>query len=311
VDSHRDQAVRLAIAPLFHLADEFGCAVVVVMHTNKAPSTDPLLRTGGSIGLTAVVRSALLLERDPEDPEGERGPSRVLAHFKSNLAPESASLRFRIEEIVIPAAGNEPDVVTARIREVGVCDLTASDLLRGRKGSGRPRDQARDFLLRTLSEEWHEVAAVVALAEEEGLSDRTLRRAANELGVERKQLAVGKPWQWRLPVWPRSASGGGRTHSGQTEAAPSGHWADQTNEAASDAAPQAVDAPSGHAVAGRNEEERLARLATPEDGGQTEGTSVWECPRCERLWSPPPTVCRCGHSPRLAALIAEGRDTAS
>lgn len=42
VNSWRDQSVRRALAPLHHLAETHGCAVVVISHLNKAAGTDAL-----------------------------------------------------------------------------------------------------------------------------------------------------------------------------------------------------------------------------------------------------------------------------
>jgi RecA-family ATPase len=36
IDSHKDQSVRRALAPLYRLAEAQGCAVVALMHLNKA-----------------------------------------------------------------------------------------------------------------------------------------------------------------------------------------------------------------------------------------------------------------------------------
>jgi len=42
IDSHKDQSVRRALAPLYRLAEARGCAVVAVMHLNKATGLAPL-----------------------------------------------------------------------------------------------------------------------------------------------------------------------------------------------------------------------------------------------------------------------------
>ena len=70
VNSWRDQSVRRALAPLHRLAEEHGCAVIVVAHLNKAAGTEALYRVGGSIGLGGAARSALLFARNPNDPDG-------------------------------------------------------------------------------------------------------------------------------------------------------------------------------------------------------------------------------------------------
>ncbi|CAN5794626.1 hypothetical protein BH24ACT25_BH24ACT25_04750 [soil metagenome] len=67
VNSWRDQSVRRALAPLHRMAEAHGCAVLVVAHLNKDRQGHALYRTGGSVGIPAAVRSALLLARDPDD----------------------------------------------------------------------------------------------------------------------------------------------------------------------------------------------------------------------------------------------------
>ena len=43
---------------------------------------DPLEKIGGSVGFGNTARSVLYLAPDPEDPEGDGGTSRILAHVK-------------------------------------------------------------------------------------------------------------------------------------------------------------------------------------------------------------------------------------
>jgi hypothetical protein len=46
----------------------------------------------------------LLLAEDPDDPGGEKGYQRVLAHVKSNLGPKQASITCRIEPRTVDTA---------------------------------------------------------------------------------------------------------------------------------------------------------------------------------------------------------------
>src|SRR5919108_637313 len=109
-----------------------GCAVTVVCHLNKSLSAEPLRRIGGSIGIPAAARSALLLARDPDDEDGDEGTSRVLAQVKTNYGMEAASLKFGIESIILPATETEPDVETARLVELGESDHRGESLLASR-----------------------------------------------------------------------------------------------------------------------------------------------------------------------------------
>ena len=80
-NSHRDQDIRRALAPLAGLAERTGACVLVVRHLNKAPGNNPLYRGGGSIGIIGAARMAFVVGKDPQDEN-----RRVLASTKNNLA---------------------------------------------------------------------------------------------------------------------------------------------------------------------------------------------------------------------------------
>jgi RecA/RadA recombinase len=203
VNSWRDQSVRRALAPLYRLARERGCAVVVIAHMNKTKGADPLHRVGGSIGIPGAVRSALLLARDPDDPDGERGRRRVLAHVKSNVSPLAASLSYEIDPILLPG---EDQIETARLRLLGESDHSGHDLLDAPRGEERSAlDEAVDFLEAELAEGEQEARQVQSAARAAGISDMTLKRARRQLGVESGRVGEGGRrggghWVWRLPL---------------------------------------------------------------------------------------------------------------
>ena len=60
--AHNEQDVRAALAPLKTVAEEADCAVVLIMHPNKADGSDPLRRIANSGAFTALARSVLLLD---------------------------------------------------------------------------------------------------------------------------------------------------------------------------------------------------------------------------------------------------------
>jgi putative DNA primase/helicase len=200
VNSWRDQSVRRALAPLHRIAEQRGCAAVVIAHLNKARGADPLYRAGGSIGIPAAVRSALLLARDPEDPDGERGSERVLAHVKCNVAEQAESLACRIEPVQLPG---DKQLVAPRLVITGTSMTTAEDLLDRPNGEERTeRDAAVEFLEAELAEEPQRVKAVKAAANEAGVSWRTVERAKATLGVKAQRVggaAGAGHWEWELP----------------------------------------------------------------------------------------------------------------
>lgn len=209
IDSHRDQDVRRALAPLARLAEAEGLAVVAVGHWNKAQSIDPLSRVLGSRGLTAAARSVLAFGQPPDAPEGS--PERVLAHVACNVGPEAPSLACRVEGRHVLAGGETLD--TSRLVLGGEVDLRASDLLATRNARERTEtDEASEWLADELTGgAWHRSADVKDRAKEHGISGKTLRRARERLGIEARRNGFPAISEWRLPVVPLSSTSQGTT----------------------------------------------------------------------------------------------------
>lgn len=192
VNSHRDQDVRRALAPLARSAEKTGAAYVVVRHLNKAGGGNVLYRGGGSIGIIGAARSGLLIAKHPED-DGRR----VLASIKSNLAVPAPSLAF-----ILTAADNG----AVRVEWKGQTPLDAAALL------SAPADheerstlsEAQDFLREVLEAGPVPAVQVQAEAKDAGISIRTLDRARRAIGVESKREGEpgkrgGGTWRWSLP----------------------------------------------------------------------------------------------------------------
>jgi hypothetical protein len=213
INSWRDQSVRLALRPLQQLAERQMCAVEALIHLNKGMSSDPLRRISGSGGFGNAARSVLLLARDPDDPDGEGGTRRVLAHVKSNVAPLAPSLSYEIKSIVLPARDGFPEVETARIDGIGGSSYSGRDLLGpAEEGEDSAVDQACEFLreelggLEDLGNVPRRVREVKTAARDAGISERTLERAKAKLGV-RSEKVGGRDgfWVWLLRAPPNLA----------------------------------------------------------------------------------------------------------
>lgn len=206
IDSHKDQSVRRALAPLYRLAQELDCAVVVCIHLNKAQGMQPLQRLSGSGAFGAAARSVLLLDRDPDDPDGEMGRRRVLAHVKSNDGPEMPSLLYEIEPILLPATADEPESNTSRLALLGESPHSGRALLASAAASEEERftkDEAEEFLLAELEDgERHQAGDLFREARKLGINDRTLRRARKAMGAETEKTGFGQTgaWEWWLPA---------------------------------------------------------------------------------------------------------------
>jgi hypothetical protein len=149
--------------------------------------------------LRSWPRRVLLLARDPDDPHGETGASRVLAHVKSNLGPLAASLRYEIETEQLTQAGLE--MQTAQISETGSSPYTGSELLAPIEPQpAGATAEAIGFLHEELANGPRLVRELAEAAAEAGISFETVRKARKRAGVDRaKQKGVRNgPWVWTL-----------------------------------------------------------------------------------------------------------------
>ena len=198
VNSHRDSDVRSALAPLAALAAREQIAVLLIMHRRKGYADEPLDAVMGSTGFTAAPRSVLLFGRCPDDPEGDQGAYRVLAHAKNNLGALQPSRRLRIEPVTLPGAGE--DVNTARIVDAGESRHDAQSLTReARARRGEPVADAVALLEEMLSDGPRLSREVHQRAEAEGIKRRTMERAKLQLGVINRPRHFQGPHELSLP----------------------------------------------------------------------------------------------------------------
>jgi len=198
INSHRDSDVRAALAPLASLAARERVAVLLVMHRRKgyAEALDAVM---GSTGFTAAPRSVLIFGADPQAASPEDG-LRLLAHAKCNLGQIQQTTRWALESVSMGVDERGEEIQTARIRRVGVSDLTADDLTREmRARRGEPLEDAIAFLQQMLAGGPMRATEVKERARMEGISDRTLKRARAELGVIASNSGFQGAWTMQLP----------------------------------------------------------------------------------------------------------------
>jgi AAA domain-containing protein len=166
-----DQSVRRALLPLAQLAEQHACVILMVRHLNKRGGRS-LYRGGGSIGLVGACRSGWLLGDDPLQPG-----RRVLAEIKNNSAAPQPSLAYTVEK---PTDG--PPLLSWH----GPVEWTADNLLARRirvSAHDLPRERARKFLKHFLAEGPRTTREIWPAGQEADLSERTLRRAAEDLAI--------------------------------------------------------------------------------------------------------------------------------
>lgn len=180
VDMNRANEVRTVLKKVASVAEQTGCAIVLVGHLNKAMGSNSSYRGLGSIDFRAAARSVLLIGRLKKEPQ-----VRVLVHDKSSLAPEGKSLAFSLG-----------DEIGFRWLD-GYNEISAEELLCGI--SQETKTAAAEELICTMLESGAEVPCeeIFRRAQQRNISRRTVNEAKKNIpGIVTRK--VGKGWVWSL-----------------------------------------------------------------------------------------------------------------
>ena len=212
VDSHKDQSIRKALAPLAKLAERLKAVVLGIMHLNKRECSSITGRVSGSVGFVAAARSVLLAAQDPESEEHEQ---HVLVHAKCNLGPHAPTLRYALEETTITHEGHE--IKTSLVVWMGEEQhIHISDVLRiDSQHSHEPsqKAEAKDWLGGFLEDGPRASEEVLREGKKQGFSQKTLYRAKKDLSIKEDKTGFGKngKWAWHLCIDGQDVAKDGRT----------------------------------------------------------------------------------------------------
>jgi hypothetical protein len=139
----------------------------------------------GSIDFAAAARSVLLVGRDPDDEA-----KRAIVQIKNNLAPIGEAVGYKLED--------------GRFWWTGESSLTAGRILTAiADEEGRSAlTEAVEFLRAALADGAREVDEVRAEARRAGISEQTLRRARERVGLRAKREGLPgmrQQFTWSLP----------------------------------------------------------------------------------------------------------------
>lgn len=178
MDMNRANEARDMTKKLGALAEKTKCAIILIGHMNKAAGNKAAYRGMGSIDFFAVARSVLLVGRI----EGEAN-TRAVVQIKNNLAAFGHAKAFELSE--------------SGFQWLGDYEITVDEVLGGIAPKANKMEQAKK-ILRELAETQNAVQSneVFELAEEHGISKRTMDNAKKELGIKAKK--INNAWYWEL-----------------------------------------------------------------------------------------------------------------
>lgn len=184
MDMNRANEARDMTKKLGALAEKTKCAIVLIGHMNKAAGNKAAYRGMGSIDFFAVARSVLLVGRI----EGEEN-LRAVVQIKNNLATFGHPKAFELSENGFLWCGDY--------------EITVDEVLGGIAPKANKMEQAKRILC-DLAETQNAVQSneVFELAQEHGISKRTMENAKKELGIRTKK--INNSWYWELDKIKRS-----------------------------------------------------------------------------------------------------------
>ena len=178
MDMNRANEARDMTKKLGALAEKYQCAIVLIGHMNKAAGNKAAYRGMGSIDFFAVARSVLLVGRVEGEPN-----IRAVVQIKNNLAAFGHPKAFALSE--------------DGFQWLGDYKITADEVLGGIAPKANKMEQAK-HMLRELALTSNAVLSneVFDMADEQGISKRTLENAKRELGIRARK--INNSWYWEL-----------------------------------------------------------------------------------------------------------------
>ncbi len=203
-DAHRDNEVRPILSRLMLLAENEATTIMGVRHLRKAATGSAVYAAGGSVAFSGAARSVVLAAKHFKEGIGE---IYVMAHSKTNETPMGATLEYEIHD----EGKDEQGFYQTSFVWKGRSDVRADELVSDKRtdGEAAPKvDRMKALISQLLDANPQGVAAstIATAAEQMGISEKTVRKAASELRVVKERVGgAGKDgkWMWRLEGSPR------------------------------------------------------------------------------------------------------------
>lgn len=182
---------------LSELSYKYHFAVLIIHHFNKNEEASAQYRGSGSTGIRAGVRAQWAFVLDRHDKERA-----FMLRDKLNLTPVKTGLAFHMGEKEMNIKGKRACVGYCAFEDEVIHDDLQGFLNRRQTKQSPKRDEAVKWLKGYLGDgKKYKANDVVVVAEQHGITEKTLRRAAKEIEVDVKQVRVGGKvghWTWQL-----------------------------------------------------------------------------------------------------------------
>jgi hypothetical protein len=189
IDSHQTTDVRAVLEPCIALSARTKVAILAITHPTKSAQSKAINAFTGSLAYLAAARIAFIAIREPETDR------RLLLAVKNNLGTHAAGLGYDIKETIISDGLAVPHIVWDR----EPVTITANEAMRALHGGGESKvNEAKKWLAEQLTTGPKPMKGIEKEAKDNGVSEKTLRRAKAELGVVAEKSSFHGDWWWRL-----------------------------------------------------------------------------------------------------------------
>jgi putative DNA primase/helicase len=195
-DMHKANDVRRDLQPIVDFAAETNCAVFGITHFAKGTAgKNSAERVIGSQAFAALARMVLVAAKE------EDSQNRVFTRAKSNNSVDTGGFSYTIEAGTLPGGIEATRVAWGATLE-GSSREILSTVEEPEADDTSKMGQAKRFILEALSSGPVESKELAKTAREGfGISERTLRRAGEALGIKPKHEPLwGGKWSWALPL---------------------------------------------------------------------------------------------------------------
>jgi putative DNA primase/helicase len=199
-DSHKNSETRRSLQPVVDLAEQLGAAVLGISHYTKGTQgRDPIERVTGSIAFGAVPRIILGAAKMQRE---DGGLERILVRAKSNIGPDGGGFGYVLEQVELKGRRglSASCVVWGPPLDGSAQKLLSNAEAAGDSSEGSALREAENFLRVELASGRVASKELTARARNAGISDRTLKRAKQALGVRAVRDGATGAWYSELPA---------------------------------------------------------------------------------------------------------------
>jgi archaellum biogenesis ATPase FlaH len=189
-DLNKEQQVRAILIPLVHMAQEFQVAVVCIAHHSKQANRSAQHKVLGAVGVVGASRMSWSFVRSPDDDD-----SRQMLISKANLG-NFAGVKYITESCTVEINGKPTQ--QPRVKFLCESSVSVETILTAADDAEARKDRPATMFIRKNLPKGAETASLplIQQAAGEGITQSTLTRARQNLGVQAVKKASGWFWSW-------------------------------------------------------------------------------------------------------------------